>query len=149
MQPQQLNYQPPRDDARQTPFPFSVAGLIGGFFVSITFFTITVVTAKFTEIFRDFNVSLPLITCLLVDATRALANLYYLPLLGIPLVCAFTFPWLGRSKQSKTTERLLLRWGVGVMILFLFTAVTLAFVVLALFMPMTSLIEGMSGGAKR
>lgn len=72
-----------------------------------------------------------------------------MPLLTIPALFTLPFALLGRNKNPVSSNRRLLGFGIGGLLLLLFVIVVSLITVVALSLPMINLMEGMSGDPKR
>lgn len=133
-----LDYQ---DPPTRSPFP---GRLLGAVVAADFVFGLSLLAAgKFKEIFRDFGVSLPLPTRVLLELTRTVTRDYnwiaLIPLLAAPIAAVIAVHWQSPGGISPHTARRLARvcW-VLISLWILLTA-------LALMVPMVTLIESVSG----
>ena len=119
--------------------PVDVATLI---FCALTAVLLTVaplfVVPRFEDIFRDFGTKLPAVTVALLRLSRALAGglvVVVWVLAAVPVVVSIPLGLTGRRMLRLVT--------------FLLLAGAVLWVVLALFMPYVTLIQTVSGGAKK
>ncbi len=149
MDPKPLDYQPTHTTPRESPLPLMTGGLIAGFLVAIFLAALSLVALRFGEVYKDFNLTAPMVTQAVLETAFLLDRFYYVPLLTIPALFTLLFPLLGRNKNPVSSNRRLLRFGIGGLLLLLFVIVVSLITVVALSLPMINLMEGMSGGPKR
>ncbi len=143
--PMLINYHAGPQQRRNQPMFSAIVGLICGCIMAGVIAAGALIVGQFTEIYRDFNVQLPLITQWLVSANRVLRQLYFTPLILLPVFFGFALPLVDLLFPLPPTRRRLLRGGAGLLLVYvLFIALIIA-IIFALFLPMISLIEGMSG----
>jgi hypothetical protein len=105
---------------------------------------LAVVTPRFETIFRDFGTKLPTITLLLLQGSRVFVNNYgwvavWAAAIGLPFAVApLRRPERGRRRRS-----------FAIAITILLCGATIALGLIALYAPMISLIQSVSGGAKK
>lgn len=145
MMASQLDYQPPPVVARRQIF--SIAGTACGAALSCVLAVASVITLQFKQIFIDFGMKLPLITQFLLGVMEWLRETYLLPLLLFPVIGGFTLPLIDYALPAQ--NRRVLRGSIGLIIMLVMTLIITLVVVVGLFLPIISLIQGMSGGGKR
>jgi hypothetical protein len=145
MNPQPLNYSPP-----QLGRPIFSTGAFVAVLIMGAVVTATAITAgRFEPVFRDFHTDLPVSTVILLSLSRIFLHdfgwlIIPLALFVVPLLWAAAFP----PPEDPTQRRIRHRWlrlaaTVFIMLWVLFT-------VIALFAPMISLIQSVSGpGGKK
>jgi type II secretory pathway component PulF len=141
--PGRLNYA----DARSAPARFNWYALswhlIGwALLETLLIVMVTRVLPRFEEIFNDFKLDLPAPTKTLLALSRGSGIMLVIVTAAVSIAHAFAAAaWYPHSSRFG-------RFLYG-LVLFLLSAAVIAFVVLALFMPMISLIDGVSGSGSR
>jgi hypothetical protein len=148
MAPPPIDYQPPLEAMRERDLPFSVGGLIAGLVITFLLVGIGVLASRFEQIFRDFNIALPLLTRMVLGVCHFVQAMYFIPLAAIPVATAFLPKLAQRKGTTDTTERRIMRFGIGTLIVLFLAGLIVVVSVIALFMPMVSLMQGMNGGTK-
>jgi len=110
--------------------------LVGGVFAIV----LAGVVPRFEQLFRDFKLQLPWSSQLLLALSRWFVNDYgWVPAVPLPFLLAYLLSLPGHTPQEKRKVR---RWER--LLAFLLIAAFLVYVIVALFMPMISLIEAIS-----
>ncbi|HZL38415.1 MAG TPA: hypothetical protein VFC78_24085 [Tepidisphaeraceae bacterium] len=137
--PYPLEYHPLANAPRGGGPAYLISRLIGSYLAYAVVMAVLVgVVPKFSRIFTDFNLALPLPSVLLVRASQLCITHYlWAVLLPVPAGWALLTSMAAGSSPSR---RRWVRLGA-----FMLVAAFLIFAILALFMPMISLINGMSG----
>ena len=120
-------------------FAFSAAAIS----VLLMFAVFVLLTPKMEDVYKDFGTKLPGATQLMLDVSRWCAKGGWLILLPIPPVVALIVPQIFRSPDG--TRPRLMNWLVGLVCLNLFLLALNIIVVIALILPMMSLITNISG----
>ena len=105
------------------------SGLLVGIFVVI----MVLVVPRLEDTFRDFRVDLPAVTKMLLATSRATSGGWWVALLAIPPGLAYLVAQFGRS--GRAYARIAIVVATGALVLF---------VMLGIFMPMLTLVEGMT-----
>ena len=133
-----LEYEPPPGAGRRPGVfdmsTFARAGVLVGAFVAI----MVLVVPRFEDTFRDFKIELPAATKMLLATSRATAGGWWVALLAIPPGLAFLVAQFGRAGRAYARIAIIVASGALVL-----------FVVLGVFQPMLTLIEGMTSNTKK
>jgi hypothetical protein len=145
-EPQPLDYRP----ASLTPHrrPFSVTAFLAvGIPLSFLYAMAIFVVPKFETIFKDFGMKLPLLTHLMFNCARYVANTgmgWIVPIV-LPLGAGFVVPVLVQADPRNLRRRRNFAMVMAVVALL----VMLIILVIALALPMFALGRGISSPAKR
>jgi len=149
-EPTPLDYRAPHDAPRRPVFSVA-AFLASAAVVAVLLLDLLVIVPRFEEIFRDFGTKLPAITQLLLDVSRVLADSgRWVVLAMMPLAIGFLAPLLGPVRiadDSPTRDRPPRRRhrSMTLVLMSIALCVILAVTIVALALPMLSLINAVSG----
>jgi hypothetical protein len=128
--------------------PFSVAGFVIGLIAMVACVAASALVSQFAVIYRDFNLTLPAMTQWMVDAAQLLRDVYFAPLILIPIATGFGLPLVDRLIPMPLAQRRLFRGTIGAIVLLVILVASLIAIVLTLYAPLVSLMSGMTGGGK-
>src|SRR5439155_18357126 len=134
-----------RDDTTAGARRFSFAGFFAGCaFVALISRLMVMVVPHFETAFKDFGARLPAVTQLVLDISRWFRGRGWIPVCLIPFVVGLIVPFLLPAEPGQ--RRIGAEW-VFIVLLCLAIAIGL-FVAVALYMPMITLMQSVSGGKR-
>ncbi len=145
---------PPLEYARVEPrrpinvLPHITTALLTAACIALPMLIVILIVPRFEMVFKDFNTELPWITKLVLRISRWAANEYGWVVV-FPLIVAAVLPGVLLDLHSTTGTGARIYRRVMVRLLLLAMLILVGIVIFACFMPMISLVESMSGSARR
>jgi len=135
-----LDYQAP---ARQRVFSLR-AFLAAAIIQAVLFALLGLIVPRFEPIFQSFGVRLPALTQLLLELSRWFRDVGWIIILPLPFVIGFGVGLLTQAPAADAPRR---NWRLASIVI-LIVGVIVIVTVVALFLPMITLIQAVSGQGK-
>lgn len=145
---------PPLDYARVEPrrpisvLPHVITALLTTVCITLPMLIVILIVPRFEMVFKDFKTELPWITKLVLRISRWTANEYGWVAI-FPLIVAAVLPGILLDRQSPTGHGARIYRRVMTRLLLLAMLSFVGIVIFACFMPMISIIDSVSGTARK
>lgn len=145
---------PPLEYARVEPrrpinvLPHIITALLAAACITLPMLIVMLIVPRFEMVFKDFKTELPWITKLVLQISRWTTNGYGWVVI-LPLIVAAVLPGVLLDLNSTTGTGARIYRRVMVRLLLLAMLIVVGIVIFACFMPMISLIDSVSGSARR